>query len=158
MLLLHSFRQLLLALTKMDAANQVYGASPKNYWQPYLGLALSQMKPGVMVTKGTMMVDTGASVTLVTQKWVETHGLTITPVSGISITGMNGAPVDMAGACTMTVQLSPMLELDIGDVNISSGNFYQVLIGCNILAGLHAGEAAVLGPAIIHMPGCISWM
>ena len=71
-----------------------------------------------------MMVDTGASITLVTRKWVETHGLTITPVSGISITGANGAPVDMVGMCSMMVQLSPTLELDVGDVNVSSGDFY----------------------------------
>ena len=70
------------------------------------------------------MVDMGASITLVTRKWVETHGLMITPVSGISITGANGAPVDMVGTCSMTVQLSPTLEPDIGDVNMSSGNFY----------------------------------
>ena len=70
------------------------------------------------------MVDTGASITLVTRKWAETHGLIITLVSGISITSTNGAPVDMIGTCSMMVQLSPMLELDIGDVNVSTGDFY----------------------------------
>ena len=100
------------------------GASPKNYWQPYLGVAVSQMKPGVTATKGAMMVDTGASITIVTRKWAETHGLMITLVSGISITGANGAPVDMVGTCTMMVQLLPMLELDVGNVNVSSGDFY----------------------------------
>ena len=69
-----------------------------------------------------MMVDTGASITLVTQKWAETHGLTITLVSGISITSANGAPVVMVGMCSMTVQLLPTLELDVGDVNVSSGD------------------------------------
>ena len=82
------------------------------------------MQPGAPATKGAMMVDTGASITLVACKWAETHGLTITPVSGISITGANGAPVDIVGTCSMTVQLSPTLELDIEDVNVSSGNFY----------------------------------
>ena len=38
-----------------------------------------------------------------------------------------------------------------------------MLIGCDILGGLHAGGASVLGPAMIHMPGpgapgYISWM
>ena len=70
------------------------------------------------------MVDTGASITLVTRKWAEIHGLTVTPVSGINITGANGAPVAMVGTCSMTVQLSPTLELDVGDVNVSSGDFY----------------------------------
>ena len=70
------------------------------------------------------MVDTGASITLVTCKWAEIHGLMVTPVSGISITGANGARVDMVGTCSMTVQLLPTLELDVGDVNVSSGDFY----------------------------------
>ena len=70
------------------------------------------------------MVDTGASITLVTRKWAETHGLTVIPASGISITGANGTPVGMVGTCSMTVQLSPTLELDVGDVNVSSGDFY----------------------------------
>ena len=82
------------------------------------------MQPGAPATKGAMMVDTGASITLVTCKWVESHGLTITPVSGISITGANGAPVDMVGTFSMMVQLSPMLEHHVGYVNVSTGNFY----------------------------------
>ena len=56
-----------------------------------------------------------------------------------------------------------MLELDVGDVNISLGDVYQALIGYKILGRLHAGGAAVLEPAVIHMlgPGAmgyISWM
>ena len=82
------------------------------------------MQPGAPATKGAMMVDTGASITLVTRKWVESHGLMITPVSGISITGANGAPVDMVGTCYMMVQLLPTLELDVRDINMSSGDFY----------------------------------
>ena len=129
---------------KLDVAKQVDGASLENYWQPYLGVLVTQMKLGATATKGAMMVDTGASITLVTQKWAETRGLTITPVLGISIMVANGAPVDMAGTYTMMVQLLPMLELDVGDVNISSGDFYQALICCDILGGLHAGGAVVL--------------
>ena len=65
--------------------------------------------------------------------------------------------------CTMMVQLSPMLELDVGDINVSSGDFYQALIGCDILDGLHAGGVAVLGTVVINMlgpsaRGYISWM
>ena len=53
----------------------------------------------------------------------------------------------------MTVQLLPMLELDIGDINMSSSDFYQALISCDILGRLHTSGAAVLGPVVIHMPG-----
>ena len=73
------------ARQKLDVAKQVDSASPENYWKPYLGLAVAQMKPGAMANKGAMMVDTGASITLVTRKWAETHGLTITLVLGISM-------------------------------------------------------------------------
>ena len=71
--------------------------------------------------------------------------------------------MDMVEMCTMMVQLSSTMELDVGDINVSSGNFYQALIGCNILGGLHAGGVVVLGPAVIHMPGpgapgYVSWM
>ena len=53
--------------------------------------------------------------------------------------------------------------MDISDINVSSGNFYQALIGGDILRGLHARRAASLGLAVIHMPGYsmpgyISWM
>ena len=82
------------------------------------------MQPGAPATKGVMMMDTGASITLVTRKWAKTHGLMITQVSGISITCANGAPVDMVGTCSMMVQLSLTLELDVEDVNVSSGDFY----------------------------------
>ena len=77
--------------------------SPENYWQPYIGVAVAEMTPGATATKGAMMVDTGASITLVTRKWAETHSLMIKPVSVISITGANGAPVDMVGTCSMMV-------------------------------------------------------
>ena len=82
---------------KLLMAKQVDGASPENYWEPYPGVAVAQMQPRAPATKGAMMVDTGASITLLTRKWAETHGLIITPVLGISITGANGAPVDMVG-------------------------------------------------------------
>ena len=75
----------------------------------------------------------------------------------------NGTLVDMVGTCTMMVQLFPILELDVGDIHVSSGDFYQALIGCNILGGLHASRVAVLGLVVIHMPGpgatgYVSWM
>ena len=81
------------------------------------------MKQGASATKGAMMVNTGTSITLVTRKWVETYALMVALVMGISITGTNGTPVEMVGTCTMMFQLSPMLELNISDINISSGDF-----------------------------------
>ena len=151
------------AQRKMDSAKEVDGSKPENYWQPHLSVAVSEMKPGATATRGTMMVDTGASISLVTRKWAEAHGLSVTPVSGISISGANGNPVETVGTCAMTLQLAPTLELDVAEVNVSTGDFYQALIGGDILGGLHTGGATVLGPAVIHMPGPgapghVSWM
>ena len=56
------------------------------------------------------------------------------------------------GTCSMTLQLSSTLEMDLTGVNVCSGDFYQALLGCDILGGLHAG-GPILGPAVIHMPG-----
>ena len=53
--------------------------------------------------------------------------------------------------------------MDISGVNVSSGDFYQALLGCNILGRLYPSATAVLGPAVIHMlgpvtAGYVSWM
>ena len=42
--------------------------------------------------------------------------------------GANGAMVGMLGMCTMMVQLSLTLELEISDINGSSDDFYQAFI------------------------------
>ena len=80
-----------------------------------------------------MMVDTGASITLVMRKWAEAHGLSVMPVTSISISGANSNPVETVGTCSMMLQLSPTLELDVSKVNVLSGDFYQRLFGGNIL-------------------------
>ena len=61
------------------------------------------------------------------------------------------------------LQLAPTLEVDLTNVNVSSGDFYQALLGCDVLGGLHAGGQQILGPAVIRMaapgaPGCVTWL
>lgn len=80
-----------------------------------------------------MMVDIRTSITVMMHKWVEAHGLPVMSVTGISINKANGNPVEMVGTCLMMLQLSLTLELDVSKVNLLSGDFYQVLIGGNIL-------------------------
>ena len=47
--------------------------------------------------------------------------------------------MNMVGTCSVTLQLAPTLEVDLTNVNVSSGDFYQALLGCDVLGGLHAG-------------------
>ena len=47
----------------------------------------------------------------------------------------------------MTLQLSPTLEVDVTDVTVSSGDFYQALLGCDLLKG----KPGILGPATLKM-------
>jgi len=75
------------------------------------------------------MVDTGAAVTIVTEKWAAAHGLRVTPGKKINIRGAGGAEVETLGVTTFTVQVSPTLELDLSEVVVSVGDFYQALIG-----------------------------
>ena len=144
----------------MASAKQVDGSRPESFWQPYISVVASQLKPGAARTKGSAMIDTGASITLVTRKWAEAHGLAVTPAAGISISGANGNPVQVVGTCAMTLQVAPTLELDLSGVNVSSGDFYQALIGCDMLGGV---DPFVLGPAVVHLPGAgargyVTWM
>ena len=54
-------------------------------------------------TKGNMMIDTGAAVTLVTRAWAEAHGLKISSPPGISINGADGQAVEVVGTTAMTL-------------------------------------------------------
>ena len=77
-----------------------------------------------MPTRGNMMVDTGAAVTLVTRVWADAHGLRVSPPSGVTIRGAAGHSVEVVGTTQMTIQLSPTLEVDVTDVTVSAGDFY----------------------------------
>jgi predicted aspartyl protease len=94
-----------------------------------------------------MMVDTGAAVTIMTEKWATAYGLRIMLGKNIQIRGGGGANVKTLGTTTFTVQVSPTLELDLSDVVVSVGVFHQALIGGDILVG----KPGVLGSARIIM-------
>ena len=86
--------------------------------------------------------------------------MTVASVAGISINGANGNPVQVIGTCSMTLLVVSTLELDLAGVNICSGDFYQALLGCDLLTGV---EPLILGPAMIHLPGTehlgyMTWM
>ena len=80
-----------------------------------------------------MMVDTGVAITLLMKKWVDTHRLTIKEKAAKYILGANGASVRIVGMTSMTLLLVATLELDMGNMAICLGNFYQGLLGCGLL-------------------------
>jgi Aspartyl protease len=128
--------------------------------QPHLEIAVQPLgveKSKQIVTKGHVMVDTGAAVTMVTQAWATAHGLKVTPGKKINLRGAGGASIPTVGVSTFTLQLTPTLEVDL-NVLVSEGNIYQGLIGSDVLMG----KFEVLGPATIKMlspgdQGHIQW-
>lgn len=75
-------------------------------------------------TKGYMMVDSGAAITMITKKWAEAHGLRISPSSKVNVKGAAGQDVNVVGTTALTVQLTPTLEVDLAEVLVSEGEFY----------------------------------
>ena len=95
------------------------------------------------------MVDTGAAITLLMKKWVDAHGLTVKEKAAEYISGANGTMVKIVGTTSMTLLLAPTLEIDVSNVAICLGNFYQGLLGCDLLCG----HNEALGAATISLPG-----
>ncbi len=50
-----------------------------------------------------MMVDRGAAVTIVMEKWAAAHGLRVSPGKKIHIRGAGGAQVETLGVTTFTL-------------------------------------------------------
>ena len=84
----------------MLAAKSV-ASPPKPIQQPHIevviqppGSGSSKWEEGKPApSKGHMMVDTGAAVTIVTKQWAAAHGLQVTPGKKINIRGAGGAEV-----------------------------------------------------------------
>ena len=94
------------------------------------------------------MVNMGLAITLLTKKWADTHGLTIKEKAAEYISGTNGTTVKIVGTTSMTLLLVPTLEIDVANVAICSGNFYQGLLRCDLLCG----HNEALGAATISLP------
>lgn len=63
----------------------------------------SAAKTTVAASKGRMMIDTGAAITLVTKAWADAHGLQIRPSSGIAVRGASRQSITVVGTTSMTV-------------------------------------------------------
>ena len=65
------------------------------------------------------------------------------------ILGANGTAIKIVGITGITLLLAPTLELDVVNIAVCLGNFYQGLLGCDLLC-MH-NEA--LSTATITLPG-----
>ena len=79
---------------------------------------------------------------------MDAHGLAIKEKVAEYILGANGMFLKMVGMTSMTLLLAPILELDMSNIAICSGNFYQGLLRCDLLYG----HNEVLGIATITLP------
>ena len=82
------------------------------------------------------MVDTGMAITLLIKKWADAHGLTVKEKAAKYISGANGTVVKILGTTSMTFLVAPTLALDVANITIYSGNFYQGLVGCDLFVGI----------------------
>ena len=93
-----------------------------------------------------MMVDTGMAITLLIEKWADFHSLTVKEKAAEYISGTNSTVVKMVGMTSMTLLLAP--TLDVVNVAVCLGDFYQGLLGCDLLCG----HNEALGAATITLP------
>ena len=77
------------------------------------------------------MVDTGAAITLLMKNWADAHSLIVKEKAAEYISGTNRMVVKIVGTTSMTLLLALTLELDVTNITICSGNFYQGLLGCD---------------------------
>ena len=82
-----------------------------------------------------MMVDMGMAITLLMKKWVDAHRLTMKVKAAKYISGTNGIVLKIVGMTSMTLLLVPTLEIDMANVAICSGDFYQGLLGYDLICG-----------------------
>ena len=98
-----------------------------------------------------MIVGTGVAITLLMKNWVDAHALAIKEKAAKYILGANGMSIKIVGTTSMTLLLAPTLELDVANVTICSSNFYQGLLGCDLLCE----HNEMLGMATIILPGLV---
>ena len=65
------------------------------------------------------------------------------------ILSANGTVVLVMSMKNMSFLLTPTLEVDVANIAVCLGNFYQNLLRCNALCG----HNEALGPATIGLPG-----
>ena len=71
-----------------------------------------------------MMVDMAVAITLLTKKWVDTHGLDVKEKVAKYISGSNGTSFKVVDMASMTLFMAPTMKLDVSNIAICLGDFY----------------------------------
>ena len=80
---------------------------------------------------------------------MDAHGLAVKEKAAKYSLSANGTSVKIMGMTSMTLLLAPTLELDVSNFAICLHNFYQGLLGGDLLYG----HNEVLCVAAIALPG-----
>lgn len=57
------------------------------------------------------------------------------PKSGVNITSMVGKALNIVGTTIITVILARILEVDLGDIKMISGDIYQFFMRMDVISG-----------------------
>ena len=135
----------------LDKCHPAPGATA-GYEQPPFQVAVGV--PGASNhTKGAMIFDIGAMVTIATQGWAKSHELKVSPLpstgnGAIAVAAFNGKPQPMEGTVDLDVQVGNIVELMLKRVMVMPGSHYQAILGANVWAG----KSGVLGGVIAMLP------
>ena len=106
-----------------------------------------------------MMVVTGMAITLLTKKWADAYGQTMKEKAAEYILGAKGTVFKIIGTTSITLLLAPTFELDVANVAVCSGNFYQGLLRCDLLCWHNkALSTATITFYRPDQPGTVSWL
>ena len=82
--------------------------------QPHVECWIGRSADGRSVCMmGTLMVDTGATVSIVSRKWAEAHNIAIKPADDVRVTSFTGQQAKIVGKVNFTTQIGA-LELQLG--------------------------------------------
>ena len=96
------------------------------------------------------MVDTRVAITLLMKKWVDDHRLTMREKAAKCNSGANGTVVWIMGTTSKTLLLVPTLELNVANVNICTGDFYQYFLDVIFCAGIMRCSVQLSSPCPVQ--------
>lgn len=89
---------------------------------------------GQAPARGVVMLDTGAALSIITEKVCDVHGLKMKGPGGKYITSSK-EEATLVGSVDMTLQFNNQFQVELQGVSVQPGSEYQVLIGGDMLWG-----------------------
>lgn len=107
---------------KMDSSKKILGTSPLSKVHPHISVAISVISIIKDFTPGMLCFNTGASISFVSKKWCNVHGLKVKLMLRFTITLESGKLLDIIETPSMMVIQALPLKVDLGYVTVSSGD------------------------------------